>query len=326
MSKKTKKSLKLDLIDKKLLYELDTNARQTYSQLAKKLSVSKDVVIYRIRNLEKKGVIEGYYTVIDFSKLGYYMIRAYLKFQDVSLVKEQEIIDYLKKQKEVFVLYQVEAEWDIAMGIMVKNLKDFDTFWRNFQLKYRRYTDDKSITPFFEYLHFRRSYLIDKHEIDYEPQVIGEPKEVRLDETDIKLLTIMSTKARISLLELARSLGLTPMSIKYRINQLIKKKTILGYRAMINLAAIGYQYYKADIELEDLNVRKQLYMFAKQHPNITYEDRSIGGSDFEFDLEVRNHDEFLLIMNGIRKKFGEAIRNYKYYVRLKNWKTLYMPI
>ena len=39
---------KLDLKDKKILYELDLNARQTDNQIAKKVGMSRDSVRYRI--------------------------------------------------------------------------------------------------------------------------------------------------------------------------------------------------------------------------------------------------------------------------------------
>lgn len=64
-------SYKLDLRDKKLLYELDLNSRQSFNELARKLKVSKSAVIYRIRNLEKASIIKCYNTIMDTGKLGY---------------------------------------------------------------------------------------------------------------------------------------------------------------------------------------------------------------------------------------------------------------
>jgi len=41
----------LDLKDKKLLYELDCNSRQTIQQLARKIGLSKDAIKYRINRI-----------------------------------------------------------------------------------------------------------------------------------------------------------------------------------------------------------------------------------------------------------------------------------
>ena len=46
--------MKLDLKDKKILFELDKNSRIPLSKLAKKIRLSKEVVFHRLNNLIKK--------------------------------------------------------------------------------------------------------------------------------------------------------------------------------------------------------------------------------------------------------------------------------
>jgi DNA-binding Lrp family transcriptional regulator len=41
--------IKLDLKDRKILAELDFNAREPISKIAKKVKISKEVALYRIR-------------------------------------------------------------------------------------------------------------------------------------------------------------------------------------------------------------------------------------------------------------------------------------
>ena len=45
----------LDSIDRKILTELDKNARISYSELGKRIRVAKETVKYRIAQLEKQG-------------------------------------------------------------------------------------------------------------------------------------------------------------------------------------------------------------------------------------------------------------------------------
>ena len=56
---------KLDLKDKKILYELDLNSRQSFHQIAKKVGLSKDSIIYRVNKLKQDGIIKQFHTVID---------------------------------------------------------------------------------------------------------------------------------------------------------------------------------------------------------------------------------------------------------------------
>ena len=42
---------KLDLKDRKILYHLDIDSRQSFSQLGKKVGLSKDLIAYRVKKL-----------------------------------------------------------------------------------------------------------------------------------------------------------------------------------------------------------------------------------------------------------------------------------
>ena len=86
--------INLDLLDRKIIYQLDLNARQSNAQIAKKVRTSKEVVNYRIKRLEKDGYISGYHTIINFWKLGYQTIRIYLKFIDISPENKKKLIDF----------------------------------------------------------------------------------------------------------------------------------------------------------------------------------------------------------------------------------------
>lgn len=316
----------LDLKDRKILYELDVNARQTYLQIAKKVGLSKDVVIYRIKNLLKRKIINGFYTVIDTSKLGYFTVRAYIRFQNTNPQKEQEIIDFVSKLKNALWVGKVDGHWNFVFGIWVKTFQEFDKMWLDFEKQFRKHIQQKEISVFIHYLHLRRNYLVDRKKTDPSIDVVGASKEEKLDETNLKLLSILAKDARISLIDLTKELNLTSKAISYRIKQLEKKKIILGYRAMLNLNSIGFHYYKVDLNLEDLSKINQLRTFISVHPNIVYSERALGGSDFEFDIECQSFQEFQKIINELKEKLGDTIRDYKYYVATKIYKTLYMPI
>ena len=75
-------NIKIDLYDKKLLYELDKDSSISLNSLSNKLRKSKQFILYRIRQLEESKIITGYNAIVDMSKLGYFTFRVYLKFQN----------------------------------------------------------------------------------------------------------------------------------------------------------------------------------------------------------------------------------------------------
>ena len=88
---------------------------------------------------------------------------------------------------------------------------------------------------------------------------------------------------------------------------------------------MGYQYFKIDLELEDLSIIPALAQYILQHPNIIYREITLGGSDFEFDGEFKNDLEFYQFMDELKKLFPQQIRHYSFYQALKIYKYSYFP-
>lgn len=62
--------MSLDAIDRRLLAALQDNGRLSATELAEKVGLTTSPCLRRIRNLEEAGVIQGYSTVIDQTKVG----------------------------------------------------------------------------------------------------------------------------------------------------------------------------------------------------------------------------------------------------------------
>ena len=62
---------------------------------------------------------------------------------------------------------------------------------------------------------------------------------VTLDETDRKIVSVLTKEGRISNLELADRIGLSPTPCSRRVKRLEETGVIMGYGARINSAALG---------------------------------------------------------------------------------------
>jgi DNA-binding Lrp family transcriptional regulator len=102
----------LDLKDRKILYELDLNCRQSNAQIGKKVGLSRKVVEYRIKRMEDEGIITNYFTSIDTYILGYQVFRIYINFKEVSLDVKNEIIDYFVNNKNSWAVISFKGEID----------------------------------------------------------------------------------------------------------------------------------------------------------------------------------------------------------------------
>jgi len=316
----------MDNIDKKILFELDKNARKSIKKIAHELKMKRSTLAYRIKQLEKNKIIQSYYAVIDYSKLGYnILVRIYIKFQNTSLEIEKEFIDYVLSQNETFTVYKTEGDWDLTIGFLGKKLSEFDRFYKKIKEKYKIYIHSQNISLFRQYIQYYRNYLVDKKVRDYSSLITGEGELVKVDEIDLKLLNLISENARISLLDLSKQLKMTSMTTRYRLKGLEKERILIGYRVLLNLSKLDYEYYKIDLEIEDIKKIKLLQQFAKQHPSIIYEDRTVGGSDFEFDAELQGYDAFYSLIEELKKEFPGLIKTYRYYKAKKIFKYSFFP-
>lgn len=315
---------KLDLKDKKILYQLDLDSRQPNSEIAKKVQLSKDVVNYRIKRLESSGFIKGYYTVIDFSRLGYFSVRVYLKFLDATPSKEKEIIDFLINNKKVFFVGEAEGPIDISFGTWVKSIYEFEDFYIDFKRKFKQHIGSERISIFTKAHHFHRAYILGNKADDSNPEYFGGLDVIQHDNIDLALLRLLAKNARIPLIEISNTLDIPVRTVAFRIKQMEKKKIIQGYRFIFNFELFGQEYYKVDLILKDISHIKELMAFAHSDPRILYIDETIGGSDFEFDAEVEDKQHFLQLIDTIRTKFPE-IRSWSFFTMRRYAKLLYFP-
>ena len=101
--------IELDKKDREILFHLSLNARASLSDLSRKTRLSKEVIHYRIKNLERNGVIEGYYAVINTYKLGKVFYRVYMKTINMTQQIEKEFISFLKNHPKVTWVVEIDG-------------------------------------------------------------------------------------------------------------------------------------------------------------------------------------------------------------------------
>ena len=89
----------LDDIDKKILHELQEDARISYAELGRRVGLTTPAVIERVRKLEDAGIITGYRAEIDTAKVGL-PITAFVRMS-ISGVDYSHIIEVASDSYEV---------------------------------------------------------------------------------------------------------------------------------------------------------------------------------------------------------------------------------
>ncbi len=311
-----------DLKDKKILVELDTNCRQSNTSIAKKVLLSKDAVGYRIKQFEKKKVVEGYRTLIDVKRLGYTQYRVLFQLVNVNKEKLDKLIQSLKEENIVWGIAINEGEWDLAFTCLTKTDIEFNDFYENLMSSHRTIIKNRVISHILKYHEVGRGYLANKRQQVLKPAINSETVEI--DRIDHQILQLLSENARMKLVDMSKRFGLSSMLIHQRIKKLEKQKIIIGYKANINVLRLGRDYYGIKMNLNDYSEKEQILNELYSLKEMTAVIYALGGYDLEFDLEVKDTKEFHEIINNLRNKFS-SIREIKYMRAMEYYKLAHFP-
>ena len=95
---------------------------------------------------------------------------------------------------------------------------------------------------------------------------------------------------------------------------------ISHYTINIDYLKIGYQWYKVDIILRNLEKIQQITDYIEYNPNLIYRFVSLGYVDLELTFALNNANQLHEIMEDLSSKFPEAIKSYKYFSNLNTHK------
>jgi len=319
----------IDLKDRKILYELDLNCRQSNAQIGKKVGLSKEVVTYRIKGMEDDGVLIGYWTAINTYKLGYYVFRIYINLIDVSTKIKTDIINYFMNNENAWAVLTYKGPVDLDVVLWVNDVYTFNQYWINTLQLYGRYFSQSTISILTHVISCKKSYLIEREETGAERELYHTSCEgcpIKIDDLDYQLLDELSLHARTPLLDLAKKLHCSSQTINYRINQLMKKEIIQAFRININTAKLGFQGCAVDLFLKNQTMRSRILEYIKSKSNI-YDIMvmNVGWSDLAFQVYIRNIDELSKLMEDLETKFPDTIRKYNYWMDQIVYKERWLP-
>jgi len=318
----------LDIKDRKILYELDLNARQSLTQIGKKVGLKKDVVSYRINKLQEEGIIKNFWTAINTFKLGYLVFRIYITFQYVNQNVKNEIITQFVDYKNTWTVKSHQGQIDLASVIWVRNIFEFYQFWEKLLDDYEDYFQKSTVSIYSQAICYKKSYLIPNYNDNSGRKMYSATSGesiIKIDKIDYYILNQIAINARMPIVDLANKLDCSSSTIQYRIKNLIKRGIINAFRVNINLSKLHLQHYKVDIYLRQHKQKKDIIRFLEKKPYLEGLNLAIGWADIEPEFIVKNVDELTKILSEINSKFPDTIKKQSFWITEHNYKERWLP-
>ena len=318
---------KFDETDMRILAELDLDARATDTNIAKSVDISVPTVKTRMENMEQIGVIKGYTAIIDYHKLSYACHRLYLKLQNAGNDTRQSMIDFLKSSPYTRWVGAMEGRFDLGCSFWCQNHKDIFDIWNDFRSEYGGYIKEKSLVP-------HRGALISG--LPFTKEILGRSNncvigmdfsgaKADIDEKDASILRILSSQGRATFSAISKSTGLAPAAVKYRVDQLIGKKIISGFRPILDMEMLGYTVHKVDFSLNSTKDLENMEAKVLGKANVSYLVRTAGYADIETRIHARTSKELYSVIHEIMDDLSEDFRDYNLFEFTNEVKTVYMP-
>ena len=311
----------LDIKDKKILSLLDQNARISITQLAKKIKLNKDVTRYRINNLEKEKIIQGYYTIINTNKIGYTAYRVYFDFINLAKEIEDKLNSYLDKEFKAGQIFKIDGPYQLGVITWEKSVYDLEIKIQDLKKQFGNYINKIELSIFTKLNHYYKKTLPLSSE---EVITLKQESQIKIDNLDLKILKELSKNSKQNYIKLSKKLNIPERTLAYRIKNLEKNKVILAYRANINISKLGYENFFIEIYTGSKQNLDYIESLAKSNKNCIYSDYVLPGADIEIEVEVRNKQGLLEFIPILKEKFP-FIKKIVYWSTLSYLKLEYFP-
>lgn len=125
--------------------------------------------------------------------------------------------------------------------------------------------------------------------------------KIRLDRLDREILLQLQRDGRLSNVELARRVGLTPPPCLRRVKRLEDAGVIAGYRAVVDLAALGRGlevFVDVDINASDLKTVLEFETTTAGYEEVVELRRMFGHPDYFLRVTVADHAAYEAFLTG----------------------------
>ena len=119
--------------------------------------------------------------------------------------------------------------------------------------------------------------------------------------------------------------GLPILNPRQVLKKLRNLDVIQGYSINIDHLALDYYVYKANIQLNDYSKRAAIIDYIEKNQALRMIDESAGFADLELNFVVKDPKQFHQIMEDLKIRFPNNIKDYNYFYIEKFHKLQFIP-
>lgn len=284
----------LTLKDLKLIEQLEVDSRQSLSQIAKKIGVSKEVANYRLNRLLNDEFVTGFRAVINYYALGYKHYRFLINLMSYEPKLREEIIYFFHKIPLCHCNGMIQTEYDLEILIWAKDEADLKKVYDSFLEAYAEKIRESLFFIVLKEHVLRHSYLYGKQRII---SFGNESAISKVDEDDKKIIDLLNYNPKISSLDISKKTGVPQSSLVYKLRLLEQKGILKTVTPILNSALLGFTKYQIYLYIKSPKKKNQLISYLSEKKNVVKIFELIGSMDLSIEAYFQSSkqaDDFII--------------------------------
>jgi DNA-binding Lrp family transcriptional regulator len=298
---------KLDEIDAKILKILLEESRTSFTDMSKSCNISVGAVRMRYKNLWAKGIINGEIMLVNPYSL---------RYKHVSLIgvtttqeNENQVMQFLQEKPFIGCVFERFGKYDIGAQVAIQSIEELSEIQRTLEAH--------PLIKHVEALIFAGDVIAEHPEnlivkpfsgkIEHR-NITPEKTQMKMDETDIKIVQILTAKSRTPFRQIGEQLDISTKNAIDRYKRLRGKVLTLS-TITVNLDKLGYQAGGlVFIKLTNKSKIEEVAGKLLTIPNVLTMVKYIGNFDLFAFVVWEDFNEYLKMEDEIKK-----IKNVNYF-------------
>lgn len=302
----------LDALDRRLLYWLDLDSRQSLRRLSRRLSVSPSRLHYRLAALRKCGYIQTYLTIVDYRLLGYRLYAVHYKLREMDPRQLERLTAALARDPKVLDVLLTEGAFDLQVAFLSMHMDGAaEMLWHLREKLGPHVMEERLLVHLKTHFYPMTALLPEPPEEPIRPldvmDIHDQPRT--LDEPDRRLLVALCNHTDWPVWRIARAANMSGPSAYARMRRLKKQGVILAHRIMISPNLPGFVHYRVFVRMHYMSPerRAELVRVLHQMPQVYRSTFILGDFDLYYDLKAPGADGRRGVMGELNRRFGRDI-------------------
>ncbi len=265
----------------------------------------KETVNYRIKRLVNNKYIKFFYALVNASKFGYHYYKIFLQFHGLHSEKETELISFIRTQPQTTNLRILEGNFNMAFISMHKHPSEVRELLKKLNIRYGEFITGKSVHSVLVTHKLNQKVFFDGETV-HEIYNLSESENYKVDYIDSKLINLLSSNARMKLVEIARALNQDAQMVNYRIKKLEDSGILANYSLALNLEKFRRDFVEIDIKLKNYAKIRNIIEFFDNTRTCFFAYELLGEFDLSIELYTKDDSELRSILRKFKDMFADA--------------------